>query len=108
MKKYGPNIPSEGALDFLSLGARVHCLDPGILPFRKASECQIHVSGRELNYAAVRMGVPVLALGASLGYFDSNRSERLPANLSQAQRDYFGAHTYRRIGRDGIFHTDWV
>jgi 2-dehydro-3-deoxygluconokinase len=50
--KYGLNIPPEGALDFLSLGALVHRLDPGIIPFRKATECKIHVSGGEFNCAA--------------------------------------------------------
>jgi 2-dehydro-3-deoxygluconokinase len=50
--KYGLSIPTNGALDFLSLGALVHRLDPGIVPFRKASECQIHVSGGEYNCAA--------------------------------------------------------
>lgn len=49
---YGLNIPPKGALDFLSLGALVHRLDPGVIPFRKASECQIHVSGGEFNCAA--------------------------------------------------------
>ena len=58
--------------------------------------------------SAIGMGIPVLALSASLAYFDGYRSERLPANLTQAQRDYFGAHTYRRIDRDGSFHTDWT
>ena len=48
----GLNIRKEGALDFLSLGALVHRLDPGIIPFRKATECQIHVSGGEFNCAA--------------------------------------------------------
>ncbi len=52
MEKYGLNIQPKGALDFLSLGALVHRLDPGIIPFRKASECQIHVSGGEYNCAA--------------------------------------------------------
>jgi len=50
--KYGLNIPATGALDFVSLGALVHRLDPGIIPFRKATECQIHVSGGEFNCAA--------------------------------------------------------
>jgi 2-dehydro-3-deoxygluconokinase len=50
--KYGLTIPKSGALDFLSLGALVHRLDPGIIPFRKASHCQIHVSGGEFNVAA--------------------------------------------------------
>jgi 2-dehydro-3-deoxygluconokinase len=49
---YGLNIPSKGALDFISLGALVHRLDPGIIPFRKANQCQIHVSGGEFNVAA--------------------------------------------------------
>src|SRR6202790_4142564 len=46
------NIPRDGALDFVSLGALIHRLDPGIIPFRKATECQIHVSGGEFNVAA--------------------------------------------------------
>ena len=50
--KYGLDIKPEGALDFLSLGALVHRLDPGIIPFRKATECRIHVSGGEFNCAA--------------------------------------------------------
>src|SRR5512138_177880 len=50
--KYGLNIPETGALDFVSLGALVHRLDPGIIPFRKATECKIHVSGGEFNCAA--------------------------------------------------------
>src|SRR5215216_2558651 len=50
--KYGLNIPASGALDFLSLGALVHRLDPGIIPFRKATHCDIHVSGGEFNCAA--------------------------------------------------------
>src|SRR5262245_8280305 len=50
--KYGLNIPAKGNLDFLSLGALVHRLDPGLIPFRKATECQIHVSGGEFNVAA--------------------------------------------------------
>jgi 6-phosphogluconate dehydrogenase len=52
--------------------------------------------------------IPAAALSASLAYFDAFRSERLPANLIQAQRDFFGAHTYQRIDKEGIFHTpDW-
>jgi 6-phosphogluconate dehydrogenase len=58
--------------------------------------------------AAVGLGIPVPAMSGSLAYFDAYRSERLPANLTQAQRDYFGAHTYRRIDRDGVFHTHWL
>ena len=57
---------------------------------------------------AVDMGIPVPALSGSLAYFDAYRTERLPANLTQAQRDYFGAHTYRRLDREGDFHTQWT
>ena len=49
----------------------------------------------------------LLATSASLAYFDAYRPARLPANLTQAQRDYFGAHTYRRIDKEGSFHTEW-
>jgi 6-phosphogluconate dehydrogenase len=57
---------------------------------------------------AVGLGIPVAGLAASLAYYDAYRSARLPANLTQAQRDFFGAHTYRRIDRDGVFHTEWT
>ena len=57
---------------------------------------------------AVALGIPVAGLGISLAYYDAYRSARLPANVTQAQRDFFGAHTYRRIDRDGVFHTDWT
>jgi 6-phosphogluconate dehydrogenase len=53
------------------------------------------------------MGVPIPAFSSALTYFDSYRTAQLPANLIQAQRDYFGAHTYQRADRAGTFHTDW-
>jgi 6-phosphogluconate dehydrogenase len=56
---------------------------------------------------AINTGIAVPALSSALAYFDSYRSERLPTNLVQAQRDYFGAHTYRRTDREGVFHTEW-
>lgn len=62
---------------------------------------------RETLKTALELGIPMLATSASLAYFDAYRSERLPANLIQAQRDAFGAHTYRRIDKDGTFHTKW-
>ncbi len=62
---------------------------------------------REVVQTAVGLGIPMLATGASLAYFDAYRSAVLPANLTQAQRDYFGAHTYRRVDREGVFHTLW-
>ena len=57
---------------------------------------------------AIQAGVALPAFAASLSYFDSYRQERLPANLLQAQRDYFGAHTYERIDKPGTFHTEWL
>jgi len=57
---------------------------------------------------AIDMGIPTPALNGSLAYYDAYRTERLPANLTQAQRDYFGAHTYRRLDREGVFHTQWT
>src|SRR5207302_337322 len=58
--------------------------------------------------AAVEQGVAVPAFSASLAYFDSYRSARLPSNLLQAQRDFFGAHTYERVDKPGVFHTEWI
>jgi 6-phosphogluconate dehydrogenase len=63
---------------------------------------------RHVVQTAVGAGIPVPAMSASLAYYDSYRSARLPANLTQAQRDFFGAHTYRRLDRDGVFHTEWT
>ncbi|WP_405791359.1 NADP-dependent phosphogluconate dehydrogenase [Streptomyces sp. NBC_00029] len=62
---------------------------------------------RSVLVAAVRQGIPVPAFAASLSYYDALRTERLPAALTQGQRDFFGAHTYRRTDREGSFHTLW-
>ncbi|MFD9422924.1 MULTISPECIES: NADP-dependent phosphogluconate dehydrogenase [unclassified Streptomyces] len=62
---------------------------------------------RTVIATAVTQGVPTPAFAATLAYYDSLRAERLPAALTQGQRDYFGAHTYHRIDRDGAFHTLW-
>jgi 6-phosphogluconate dehydrogenase len=62
---------------------------------------------RRVVALAAQAGIPALAFSSALAYYDAYRSSRLPANLTQAQRDYFGAHTYRRIDRDGAFHTEW-
>jgi 6-phosphogluconate dehydrogenase len=56
---------------------------------------------------AISFGIPALAFSSALAYYDAYRTERLPANLTQAQRDFFGAHTYRRIDKPGDFHTEW-
>ena len=63
---------------------------------------------REVVSSAVLNGIPVPGLSAALSYFDSYRTETLPANLIQAQRDYFGAHTYQRVDKEGTFHTEWM
>jgi 6-phosphogluconate dehydrogenase len=62
---------------------------------------------REVVTTAVQAGVPVPGLASAIAYFDGYRSARLPANLIQAQRDLFGAHTFERIDREGSFHADW-
>lgn len=56
---------------------------------------------------AVEMGIPAPAMSASLAYYDGYRSARLPANLIQAQRDFFGAHTFERVDKEGVFHAGW-
>ena len=62
---------------------------------------------REVLIAATRQGVPTPGFAAALAYYDALRAERLPAALTQGQRDFFGAHTYRRTDREGSFHTLW-
>jgi len=63
---------------------------------------------RDVICLAVSQGIAVPTLSAAIAYYDSYRSAVLPANLIQAQRDYFGAHTYKRIDKEGVFHTDWL
>ncbi|MEO3947578.1 NADP-dependent phosphogluconate dehydrogenase [Gorillibacterium sp. CAU 1737] len=63
---------------------------------------------RSVVAAAVTRGVPVPAFSSALAYYDSYRTERLPANLLQAQRDYFGAHTFERVDKEGVFHHNWL
>jgi 6-phosphogluconate dehydrogenase len=63
---------------------------------------------RRVVGTAVELGIPMPAMSSALAYYDGYRTARLPANLLQAQRDYFGAHTYERIDRAGVFHTNWT
>jgi len=63
---------------------------------------------RRVVVLAVASGIPCPALSASLNYLDSYRRRELPANLTQAQRDFFGGHTYRRVDMEGDFHTEWT
>lgn len=62
---------------------------------------------RKVLTLAIQQGIPAPAFSSALAYYDSYRSETLPANLIQAQRDYFGAHTYQRVDKEGFFHTEW-
>jgi 6-phosphogluconate dehydrogenase len=62
---------------------------------------------RRIVSIAALSGIPVPGFASALSYYDSLASERLPAALIQAQRDFFGAHTYRRVDADGVFHTLW-
>ncbi len=77
-------------------------------PFFKGVLKDTQANWRTAVSLAIQAGVAVPAFSASLAYFDSYRSERLPANLLQAQRDYFGAHTYERVDKPGVFHTEWL
>jgi 6-phosphogluconate dehydrogenase len=74
--------------------------------FRDAIETAID-SWRRVVSTATLLGIPVPAFGSSLSYYDALRAERLPAALTQAQRDFFGAHTYERVDAEGKFHTLW-
>ena len=74
--------------------------------FREAIEQAVD-SWRRVVSTAVQLGIPVPAFASSLSYYDALRAERLPAALTQAQRDFFGAHTYERVDADGKFHTLW-
>jgi 6-phosphogluconate dehydrogenase len=65
-------------------------------------------AARDVVAEAIKAGIPVPGLSSALSYYDSYRTAILPANLLQAQRDYFGAHTYQRVDRSGVFHTDWL
>ncbi len=67
-----------------------------------------HFAMRKVVSLAAETGIPALAFSSALAYYDAYRSARLPANLTQAQRDFFGAHTYRRLDKPGIFHTEWI
>ncbi|WP_040288250.1 NADP-dependent phosphogluconate dehydrogenase [Alicyclobacillus hesperidum] len=75
--------------------------------FRSVIE-QYQMAWRRVVATAVTYGVPVPAFASALAYYDSYRSATLPANLLQAQRDYFGAHTFKRVDRDGVFHFQWM
>ena len=78
-------------------------------PYFKKTVRVAQKNWRKVIALAVKHGIPVPTLGSSLSYFDSYRTERLPQNLLQGQRDFFGAHTYERTDkpRGEFFHIDW-
>jgi 6-phosphogluconate dehydrogenase len=87
--------------------------NPGLAHLLLDSNVEQLVSGsvngaRSVLSAAISAGIAAPAFAASLSYFDNFRNKRMPSNLTQAQRDYFGAHTYELIGKDGVFHTQWT
>ncbi|KOU62716.1 6-phosphogluconate dehydrogenase [Streptomyces sp. MMG1533] len=98
---------------FLDRIRAAYTADPGLAGLlgeegfaREIGDAQ--VPWREIVASAARRGIPVPAFSAALAHYDTLRADRLPAALLQGQRDYFGAHTYRRIDRPGSFHTHWA
>ena len=79
-------------------------------PFFKKAVRQAQRSWRRVVMTAIKLGIPIPAINTALAFYDGYRHERLPANLLQAQRDYFGAHTYERVdkSRGEFFHTNWT
>jgi 6-phosphogluconate dehydrogenase len=79
-------------------------------PFFKRAVTKVQSSWRRVVTTAVKLGIPIPAISSALAFYDGFRHERLPANLLQAQRDYFGAHTYERVDkpRGEFFHTNWT
>ena len=97
---------------FLSRIKEAYDRDPGLAnllldPYFKEVVEKAQPRWRRLVSVAAEQGIPIPAFSSALSYFDSYRTERLPANMIQAQRDYFGAHTYERIDRPGTFHSEW-
>jgi len=79
-------------------------------PYFTEATSKAQAAWRQVVVTAAQMGLPVIEFGNALAYYDAYRRERLPANLLQAQRDYFGAHTYQRVDRplDQKFHSEWL
>ncbi len=79
-----------------------------LAPYFKKIADEYQQALRDVVAYAVQNGIPTPTFSAAISYYDSYRSAVLPANLIQAQRDYFGAHTYKRIDKEGVFHTEWL
>ena len=87
----------DASLEHLLLDSNVQALVEGAVP-----------GIRKVLSKTIAAGIAAPGYAASLSYFDAFRSARMPSNLTQAQRDYFGAHTYELIGKEGVFHTQWA
>jgi len=79
-----------------------------LAPYFKNIADEYQQALRDVVAYAVQNGIPTPTFSAAIAYYDSYRSAVLPANLIQAQRDYFGAHTYKRTDKEGVFHTEWL
>ncbi|NMB39428.1 MAG: NADP-dependent phosphogluconate dehydrogenase, partial [Firmicutes bacterium] len=79
-----------------------------LAPYFKEAVEKAQPGWRKVVSTATELGLPIPGFSSALSYFDGYRRARLSANLIQAQRDYFGAHTYRRIDKPGVFHTEWL
>lgn len=79
-----------------------------LAPYFKKVTANYQQALRDVVIYAVQQGIPTPTLSSAISYYDSYRAAVLPANLIQAQRDYFGAHTYKRIDKNGVFHTEWL
>ncbi|PHM25470.1 NADP-dependent phosphogluconate dehydrogenase [Xenorhabdus budapestensis] len=79
-----------------------------LAPYFKQIADEYQQALRDVVSYGVQNGIPTPTFSAAISYYDSYRSAVLPANLIQAQRDYFGAHTYKRIDKEGVFHTEWL
>jgi 6-phosphogluconate dehydrogenase len=98
---------------FLNRITDAYAADPRVknlllVPYFRDAMAEAQDAWRRVIGMAVERGIPAPAFSSSLAYYDAYRRERLPANLVQGLRDYFGAHTYRRIDREGSFHTRWA
>lgn len=97
---------------FLNRITEAYAADPGLVlllaaPYFADAIAKSQEAWRRVVIAATQAGIPSPAFGSSLSYYDALRADRLPAALVQGQRDFFGAHTYKRVDKPGIFHTQW-
>ena len=97
---------------FLNRITEAYVEDPGLVvlvsaPYFRDAIAASQESWRNVVAIAAKAGIPAPAFSSSLSYYDGLRAPRLPASLVQGQRDFFGAHTYRRVDKPGVFHTLW-